>query len=108
MTDVEYQTRQLIREIRKSNEYNQYRRLVTKISHEPELKEQVDNYRRRRFELQQAEDGAMELQQMEKEYEEILAKSVVRDFLVSEQKLMLMMQNTLLSITDAVGLDLEL
>ena len=35
-------------------------------------------------------------------------KSVVRDFLVSEQKLMYMIQNTVLAITDAVGLDLEL
>ena len=108
MTDVEYQTKQLIREIRKSNEYNQFRRLEAKISHEPELKEQVDNYRRKRFELQNAEDSDRELQQMEKECEELLAKSLVRDFLVSEQKLMLMMQNTLLSIAEAVGLDLEL
>ena len=108
MTDVEYQTRQLIREIRKSNEYNQFRRLEAKISQEPELKEQVDAYRRKRYELQNAEDSDRELQQMEKECEELLSKTVVRDFLVSEQKLMMMMQNILLSITDAVDLDLEL
>ena len=108
MTDVEYQTKQLIREIRKSNEYNQFRRLEAKISHEPELKEQVDTYRRKRFELQNADVSEGELLQMEKDCEELLSKSVVCDFLVSEQKLMLMMQNTLLSIADAVGLDLEL
>lgn len=108
MTDVEYQTKQLIREIRKSNEYNQFRRLEAKISQEPELKEQVDAYRRKRFELQNAEVSTGELLQMEKDCEELLSKTVVRDFLVSEQKLMMMMQNILLSITDAVDLDLEL
>lgn len=108
MTDVEYQTRQLIREIRKSNEYNQFRRLAAKLGREPELKEEVDSYRRKRFELQNAEGGAVGLQQLEKEYEDVLVRSVVRDFLVSEQKLMYMIQNTVLAITDAVGLDLEL
>ena len=108
MKNVEYQTKQLIREIRKSNEYNQFRRLEAKISQEPELKEQVDAYRRKRFELQNAAEDTGELLQMEKDYEELLAKSVVHEFLVSEQKLMMMMQNILLSITDAVDLDLEL
>ena len=108
MKNVEYQTKQLIREIRKSNEYNQFRRLCAKISRQPELKAQVDSYRRKRFALQRAGDDTGELLRMEKDCEELLAKPVVRDFLVSEQKLMLMMQNTLLSITDAVGLDLEL
>ncbi len=108
MTDVEYQTRQLIREIRKSNEYNQFRRLAAKLDRDPELKEEVDSYRRKRFQLQNAEDGEDQLLQMEKEYEDVLSKSVVRDFLISEQKLMYMIQNTVLEITDAVGLDLEL
>lgn len=108
MKDVEYQTKQLIRQIKKSNEYNQFHRLSARISSQPELKRQVDAYRRRRFALQRAENGIGELLQMEKDYEELLAKPIVRDFLVSEQKLMMMMQNTLLSITDAVGLDLEL
>ncbi len=108
MTDVEYQTRQLIREIRKSNEYNQFRRLAAKLDRDPELKEEVDSYRRKRFQLQNAEDGEDQLLQMEKEYEDVLSKSVVRDFLISEQKLMYMIQNTVLAITDAVGLDLEL
>ena len=108
MTDVEYQTKQLIREIRKSNEYNQFRRLDTKISQEPELKEQVDAYRRKRYELQNAEVSAEELLQMEEDCQELLSKTVVHDFLVSEQNLMMMMQNILLSIADAVGLDLEL
>lgn len=108
MKNVEYQTKQLIRQIKKSNEYNQFHRLSARISSQPELKRQVDTYRRRRFVLQRSENGSSELWQMEKDCEELLAKPLVRDFLISEQKLMLMMQNTLLSITDAVGLDLEL
>ena len=37
MNNIEYQTRQLIRELKKSNIYNQYRRLQTKIKKNPDL-----------------------------------------------------------------------
>ena len=68
MKNVEYQTKQLIREIRKSNEYNQFRRLSAKISSQPELKKQVDAYRKKRFALQNAAEDTGELLQMEKDY----------------------------------------
>ncbi len=109
MTNVEYQTKMLIKEIKKSNEYNQFQRLRRKLGKEPELKKRVDLYREQRFALQnnQDEDGTA-LEKLEKESEDLLSKSAVREFLISEQKLCYMMQDTLLSIAEAVNLDLEL
>jgi hypothetical protein len=68
MTNVEYQTKMLIKEIKKSNEYNQFQRLRRKLGKEPELKKRVDLYREQRFALQnnQDEDGTA-LEKLEKE-----------------------------------------
>ena len=41
MKNVEYQTRQLIREIKRSNVYNQYRRLQMKIVRDEALNRRV-------------------------------------------------------------------
>lgn len=46
MKNVEYQTRQLIREIKRSNVYNQYRRLQMKIVRDAELNRRVDEFRK--------------------------------------------------------------
>lgn len=110
MTNVEYETRALIREIKKSNEYNQYQRLKKKLSGHPELMQQVNEYRKQCFFLQSKEeeqDDAALLTQLRQDNYEMLCKSSVHEFLLSEQRLCRMMQKILASIAESANLDVD-
>ena len=110
MTNVEYETKVLIREIKKSNEYNQYQRLRKKLSRDPELMRRVNDYRRQSFYLQSREpedNDHMLLSQLMEDNSEMLANASVHEFLLSEQKLCRMLQKVLASVTEAVNLDLD-
>ncbi len=111
MTNVEYVTKNLVREIRKSNEYNQYQRLRRRISKDPELMRRVDEYRRLCFEIQIDEpqpDDEEQLLQLVKDHEDILQDSAVSEFLISERRLCRMIRNIMNAVTDAANLHLEL
>ncbi len=110
MTNVEYETKVLIREIRKSNEYNQYQRLKKKLSSNPDLMQRVNDYRRQCFFLQAKEDENDEsrlLAQLREDNYEMLCDSAVHEFLLSEQRLCRMMQKILASVAEAANLDLN-
>ena len=110
MTNVEYETKVLIREIKKSNEYNQYQRLKKKISSNPELMREVNDYRRQCFYLQSREaedDDEMLLERLREENYEMLCNAMVSEFLLSEQKLCRMIQRILNSVAEAANLDLD-
>lgn len=110
MTNVEYETKVLIREIKKSNEYNQYQRLKKKLSNNPELMQRVNEYRRQCFYLQTKElenDETELLTKLREDNYEILCDSAVHEFLLSEQKLCRMMQKILASVAQAANLDLD-
>jgi len=111
MTNVDYETGVLVREIRRSNEYNQYQRLRKRLSSDKDLMKRVDGYRRDCFYLQTKEfeeSDAARLEELEKENEDILSMAQVHEFLLSEQKLCRMIKKILAAVTDAAGLDLEL
>ena len=44
LNNVEFKTRQLIREIKRSNVYNQYRRLQMKLTKDAELNKRVNEF----------------------------------------------------------------
>ena len=80
MKNVEYQTRQLIREIKRSNVYNQYRRLQMKIVRDEALNE---------------------------EYKDILQNSDVIEFLTAEQSLAMMMNRVTEQIYNSLDFDIS-
>lgn len=111
MTNVEYETKSLVREIRKSNEYNQYHRLRRRLSKDPELMRRVDDYRRACFELQvkeAEEDDEDKLIQLVEAHEDLLQDAVVNEFLISERRLCRMIRNITSAVTEAANLHLEL
>jgi cell fate (sporulation/competence/biofilm development) regulator YlbF (YheA/YmcA/DUF963 family) len=110
MTNVEYETKVLIREIKKSNEYNQYQRLKKKLSSNQDLMQAVNHYRKQCFYLQSFDaevDEADQLAKLRDENYEMLSDASVHEFLLSEQKLCRMMQKILDSVTEAANLDLN-
>ena len=101
MTNVEYQARILSREIRKSNVYNQYRRLQRKLSQDRHLYHQLGEFRKAWFLLQNkaySPEDAGALSDLRRQYESLLENADVREFLSAEQSLcaMLSQVNTLL------------
>lgn len=110
MNNVEYQTRQLIREIKRSNVYNQYRRLQTKIKKDQELYHKVSDFLRASFLIQTKpqEPGDMEcLEALNREYIDILQNSDVREYLTAEQGLALMVNRMMDQIYGSLDIDVS-
>ena len=110
MKNVEYQTRQLIREIKRSNVYNQYRRLQMKIVKDAELNRKVTEFRKACFTLQnkpQEPDDVWRLEALYSEYREILQNSDVIEFLTAEQGLAQMMNQLNDTIYNSLDMDVS-
>lgn len=90
MNPIEYQTHQLIRELKRSNIYHQYQRLRAKIEKDTVLYKRLNEFRRGCFLIQEKpqEDGDREqLSALYEKYGDVLQNSDVREFLAAEQKL---------------------
>lgn len=75
----------LITAILKCEEYLAYRAELDKVLQVPELKAQIDEYRRRNYQLQSSTDIDFEkLDRFEKEYEDFRSDPLVSEFLAAE------------------------
>ena len=110
MKSVEYQTRQLIRAIKHSNVYNQYRRLQIKIFRDEALGKRVNALRKAYFTIQnkpEAPDDMNRLEALDDEYRDILQNSDVREFLTAEQGLAFMVSQMTERIYDSLDMDVS-
>ena len=110
MKNVEYQTRQLIREIKRSNVYNQYRRLQMKIVRDAELNRRGDEFRKACFMIQNGPHTPEDMGRVEalnEEYRDILQNSDVIEFLTAEQGLALMMNRMTDQIYNSLDFDVS-
>lgn len=110
MKNVEYQTRQLIREIKRSNVYNQYRRLQMKILKDAELYRKVNEFRKACFMLQnkpQEPEDIWRLEALYSEYRDILQNSDVVEFLTAEQGMAQMMNQLTERIYSSLDMDVS-
>lgn len=75
----------LITEILGCEEYLAYRAELEKVLQVPELKAQIDEYRKRNYQLQSSADIDFDkLDRFEKEYEDFRSDLLVSDFLAAE------------------------
>ena len=110
LNNVEFKTRQLIREIKRSNVYNQYRRLQMKLTKDAELNKRVTEFRKACFIIQnkpQEPDDIQKLEVLNKEYSEILENSDVREFFTAERGLALMMNQLMDQIYGSLDMDVS-
>lgn len=110
LNNVEFKTRQLIREIKRSNVYNQYRRLQMKLSKDTELNKRLNEFRKACFIIQnkpQEPDDIQKLEVLNKEYSEILENSDVREFFTAECGLALMMNQLMDQIYGSLDMDVS-
>lgn len=86
-----------------TEEYQAYAAVLTKVKQYPELKEQIDDFRKRNFELQLSADNDFnKLDRFEQEYETFRENMLVQDFLAAELDLCRLIQDIYLRITAAL------
>ena len=110
MNNIEYQTRQLVREIKKSNIYNQYRRLQIKIEKDHELFRRVNEFRKACFVIQNKPHGpgdTGELYALYEAYGDILMNSDVRELLTAEHGVSMLMNQVMDQIYGNLEIDVS-
>ncbi|MDR2043532.1 MAG: YlbF family regulator [Clostridium sp.] len=97
---------QLIDAIKASKEYQAFAREKERVKGYPELKERLDEFRWKNFELQNTEEDALEkTEQMEEEYQDIREHPVVSDFLSAELDFCRMMQAVYWELTESMDFE---
>lgn len=109
MKKYEFQTRNIISEIKRSNEYNHYHRILKKIMQNEELYAKISEFRRKVliFQLEKGEDVDRKIDELRYEYEEMLNQALVMEFLVAEQRLTKMGREITASIYEALDLEIN-
>ncbi len=109
MNNVEYNTKNLIRAIRTSNEYNHYHRVLDKIKQDENLYTGMNEYRKRCFLLQMGNDDTFfeDIVRLRNEFKDIISNNLVSEFLIAEQRLNKMTRQVNASILDCVNLDVD-
>jgi len=103
MNSVDVAMKQMLDAIRGTLQYQEYMVQLEKVKHYPELKEQIDDFRRLNYELQNSKDYEFEqLEQFEQEYAEFRENPLVSDFLAAELAFCRMMQDINLRLTAAL------
>ena len=100
MSRLENATDEFISAVLATEQYQTYLAELNKVKQYPELKAQIDDFRRRNFELQSSADNDFnKLEKFEKEYEIFRENVLVQDFLAAELDFCRMMQGLYERIT---------
>lgn len=94
--------------IKSTEEYLLYKREKERVGRQPEIKQQIDEYRRRNFEMQTlTEDDELfdKMEQFEAEYADFMEIPIVNDFLDAELAFCRMMQEVNVGVTGALDFD---
>ncbi len=106
MNNVDEALEQLIDAILNSDTYRRYDAQRNLVKQEPGLKERIDEFRRRNYELQNGSDYAFDkLDEFEREYADFRENPLVSDFLATELAFCRMIQDINIRITAAVNFE---
>lgn len=94
MYEIEKELEILVDAVLRSEIYREYLRQKENVKSKPGLKEQVDDFRQRNYELQQSwENGFDKMDELEKQFEELLDNPDVSAFLDAEVAFCRMIQH---------------
>lgn len=102
-------SREYVRAIKSTAVYKNYRTQLERIKQKPELYAQVNEFRRRNYEIQnssQADDLFDKIDAFEKEYEKFRENPLVDEFLRAELALCRMMQKIDIFLTEELDFDM--
>ena len=99
-------TEALVNAVLATEEYRAYESELNKVKEFPELKEQIDDFRKRNFQMQSSADiDFNKLEQFEKEYAAFRENILVQDFLAAEVDLCRLIQDLNMRITAALNFE---
>ena len=106
MSKIDQALEHLIATILESEEYREFDAKRNEVKQYPELKARIDEFRERNFLLQISDNNAFDkMEQLEREYEDIIENSMVSDFLEAELAFCRMMQDLNLRLTEALNFE---
>ena len=106
MENLSYAVGRLIDTVKASNEYQDYYRVKENVKQYPDLKEEIDIFRQRNFEIQNSADAAFDkIEQLEMEYAAFREHPLVDEFLKVELAFCRLMQGINLRIVDAMDFE---
>lgn len=100
--------KKLIESIKNTGEYKEYEFQKEKIKKIPELKARIDEFRKKRYELQnvlQSDNLVKDAERLQNENKELLANPIVTDFLQAELDFCRMMQSVNTCIFEAIDFE---
>lgn len=106
--EVQKALEQLAQAIKDSDIYREYRRQSEKVDNTGDMREKIDEYRVRNFELQnsvQTEDLLDKLDAFEREYEKFREDPLVGEFLDAELAFCRMMQEIDVKLAEAMDFE---
>lgn len=110
MNQVEECTLMLVKAIQGSEEYKNFLEIKEKVAQEPELRKQINAFRRHNFEVQNSPevlDVYDEIDKMSRDYQEFRKNPLVDEFLQRELSVCRIIQKAAMDIVFAVDLDTE-
>ncbi len=108
MSDFDSTVESLITAIHNTKEYQAFLREKEKVARFPELKQKINEYRLKNYELQNStnDDELFDkMEEFDREYEEFRDDPLVSDFLEAELDFCRMMQDMNMRITAALDFD---
>lgn len=106
--EVQEALEQLAQAIKDSDIYREYRRQSEKVDNTGDMREKIDEYRVRNFELQnsvQTEDLLDKMDAFEREYEKFREDPLVEEFLDAELAFCRMMQEIDVKLAEAMDFE---
>ena len=106
--EVQEALEQLAQAVKESEVYREYRRQSERVDNSGDMREKIDEYRVRNFELQnsvQTEDLLDKLDDFEREYEKFREDPLVEEFLDAELAFCRMMQEIDVKLAEAMDLE---
>ena len=108
MLEVQEALEQLAQAVKESEVYREYRRQSERVDNAGDMREKIDEYRVRNFELQnsvQTEDLLDKLDDFEREYEKFREDPLVEEFLDAELAFCRMMQEIDVKLAEAMDFE---
>lgn len=105
---VEACTEKLVKAVLESEEYQNFLKIKEQVAAEPELRKEINDFRRHNFEVQNSPDVLdvyEEIDKMSREYEEFRKNPLVDEFLKCELSVCRMIQQINLELIQAIDLD---
>ena len=106
--EVQEALEQLAQAVKESEVYREYRRQSERVDNAGDMREKIDEYRVRNFELQnsvQTEDLLDKLDDFEREYEKFREDPLVEEFLDAELAFCCMMQEIDVKLAEAMDFE---